>query len=180
MKPVTRAVASRASRRHTRRRGPSHDVPTMAMATGTATARAAAGSIDTSTTSATVAATAAPDRSSHTSSTMARSWTSSRKRLTASPGAPGSRPAVGPGSSTSDRSRLTRGTVCQPTQQPCHCTAMATSQVQRTASMPTTPAISAHTPEVLPSATRSRATFTRRPVRSGSEKKTTQPNHVVR
>ena len=50
---------------------------------------------------------------------------SSRNRLTASPDETATaRPPV-PGRPTSDRRRFTRGSVCQKTQQPCHCTTAA-------------------------------------------------------
>jgi hypothetical protein len=179
MKPVTRPVASRAFRRHTRRRGPSQMQPTVAMTTGTSTAIATWASMVTSTHSATAPASTEALRSMTTSSTMLRSWTSSRKRLTASPGAPGNRPVAGPGSDTSERSRLTRGTVCQPTQQPCHWTATATSSDQRAASIPTRTA-SRPQGALAPDARESRMTLTAAPASSGTEKNITKPSRHVR
>lgn len=61
-----------------------------------------------------------PMTSSQTSSMLLTSLASSRNRLTASPDDPGSRPAAGPPPVTSERRRLTRGTVSQPTHAPCH------------------------------------------------------------
>ncbi len=153
--------------------------PTVATTTGASTASATWGSIVISTHSATEETSTVALRSMTTSSTMLTSWTSSRKRLTASPGAPGRRPAAGPGSDTRERSRLIRGTVCQPTQQPCHCTATPTNMAQRVVSSPTRMASRPQGAVAPGVASRSRTTLTAAPLTSGREKNTVnQARHV--
>ncbi len=179
MKPVTRAVATRASRRQVRSFGPSSADAATASPTGTMAAREATGSIVAMTTSATDAAAMAPETSSHTSSTSEMSCTSSRNRLTASPDDPGSRPATGPGPVASDESMLTRGTVIQPTHAPCHCTAAETSSDQRPTSTPTSMTIMSTGMPGSGSTRSSRTTLRMRPTRSGLMWKPTHWSHAT-
>ena len=135
-------------------------------------ASAAYASMVSSTMNAAIDVTNAAIRSSHTSRICAMSRASSRKRLTASPGEPGRRPVTGPGSRTSEMRMLTRGTVCQNTQAPCHCTMAPPRIIQRT--ICTEPSAISSTQTVLPvppAATSSSTALARRPAGSGREKK---------
>ena len=185
MNPVTRPVASRGARAASaRRRGPSHAVPTTARTTGTAMASVGErvdGDHDRQRQSS--ATTAAPDRSSQTSSTMARSWTSSRNRLTASPGEPGSRPAAGPGVGDQRPQQVDPGhrLPADPAAVPLHGDQRSARSSGPT-SMPTTqrPAAPRRGEAAVGSAaTRSSTTLTSSAGRAGAcVKKVTHPNQV--